>query len=208
MVKKKISNLDSSKSHVIKSNKKLKLQKNKKEITTQRNFKNKNISFVKIIKEQKIYNINNNKTKIIYKYKKNNNNLIIKGNEEDDINIFPYTKALRIDKRTICAMFFSIIKTKIEIISLLFYPEEYTHKSLTLSVYSLDFLFSYFMNALLYSDDVVSQKYHNNGKLEFITSLSLSLISNIVSSFGLWIIKKFANYNEYLLILTKDVQRE
>ena len=208
MVKKKISNLDSSKSHVIKSNKKLKLQKNKKEITTQRNFKNKNISFVKIIKEQKIYNINNNKTKIIYKYKKNNNNLIIRGNEEDDINIFPYTKALRIDKRTICAMFFSIIKTKIEIISLLFYPEEYTHKSLTLSVYSLDFLFSYFMNALLYSDDVVSQKYHNNGKLEFITSLSLSLISNIVSSFGLSLIKKLANYNEYLLILIKDVQRE
>ena len=97
---------------------------------------------------------------------------------------------------------------KIEIISLLFYPEEFTHLSLTLSIYTLDFLFSYFMNALLYSDDVVSQKYHNNGSLDLITSLSLSIISNIVSSIAIWIIKKLTSYNEYLLILVNDIQKE
>ena len=64
------------------------------------------------------------------------------------------------------------------------------------------------MNALLYSDDVVSQKYHNNGSLDLITSLSLSLISNIVSSLAIWIIKRLTNYNHYLLILINDVYRE
>ena len=125
-----------------------------------------------------------------------------------DINNSPYKQALRLDKRNIFIMFFSIFKMKIEIISILFYPEEFTHLSLTLSIYSLDFLYSYFMNALLYSDDVVSQKYHNNGSLDFITSFSLSIISNIVSSISIWIIKKLTNYNEYLLLLVNDIQKE
>ena len=64
------------------------------------------------------------------------------------------------------------------------------------------------MNALLYSDDVVSQKYHNNGSLDFITSLSLSLISNIVTSIISYIFQKLTNYHEYLQLLIKDVQNE
>ena len=125
-----------------------------------------------------------------------------------DLNNAPYTKALRLDKINIFSMFINIFKMKIEIISIFLYPEEFTHLSLTLSIYSLDFLFSYFMNALLYSDDVVSQKYHNNGSLDLITSLSLSIISNIVSSIAIWIVKKLTNYNEYLLTLINDVQKE
>ena len=64
------------------------------------------------------------------------------------------------------------------------------------------------MNALLYSDDVVSQKYHNNGKLDFITSLTLSLMSNIISSITIWIIKKITNYYEYIQNIVKDIQKE
>ena len=53
---------------------------------------------------------------------------------------------------------------KFEITSLIS-PEEYTHRSLILSIYLLNFLFNYFVNALLYNDEIISQKYHNNGKL-------------------------------------------
>ena len=97
---------------------------------------------------------------------------------------------------------------KIEIINILFYPEEFTNRTLLLSAYLLDFLFNYFMNALLYSDDVVSQKYHNNGNLDFITSLSLSLISNIVTSIISYTITKLTNYHEFLQLLIKEVQNE
>ena len=54
------------------------------------------------------------------------------------------------------------------------------------------------MKALLYSDDVVSQKYHNNVNLDFVTSLSLSVVSNIITSIVIWIIKKLTNYHEFL----------
>ena len=97
---------------------------------------------------------------------------------------------------------------KIEIISILFYPEEYTHRSLTLSMFLFDCLFSYFMNALLYSDEVVSQKYHNNGKLDFITSVFLSLASNIISSIFLWIIKILCTYNGYLILMVKEIKNK
>ena len=97
---------------------------------------------------------------------------------------------------------------KIEIISIIFYPEEYTHRSLTLSIFLFNCFFSYFMNALLYSDEVVSQKYHNNGQLDLITSIFLSLVSNIISSIFIWIIKSLCIYNELLTLMVKDIKNK
>ena len=109
------------------------------------------------------------------------NKINIEKTEEKDYNILPYYQALKIDKRNIFVIYLNLVKMKFEIISILFYPEEFTHKSLELSVFILDCLFSFFINALLYTDDIASEKYHNNGKLNFITSIILSLSSNVVS---------------------------
>ena len=97
---------------------------------------------------------------------------------------------------------------KIEIISILIYPEEFTHKSLTLSLYSFDFLFSFFMNGLLYTDDIVSEKYHNNGQLNFFTTIFLSLTSNIISSIIMYFIRKLVSYNEYFSRLVRDLKKK
>ena len=128
--------------------------------------------------------------------------------KEDEYNYIPYSQALRLDKRNIFKIYLSIIKMRIDIISILCYPEEFSHKSLLLSIYALDFLFSYFMNAFLYTDDVVSQKYHNNGDLDLITSVSLSLMSGVVSGVAIWVIKKLTGCSECLNIIVKDVQNE
>ena len=137
---------------------------------------------------------------------------LTKDNDDDikfsEYNTIPYTQALRVDKRTFCRMLLNIFFMKTEIIALIFYPDEFTHKPLTLSIYILDFQFNYFLNALLYSDEVVSQKYHNNGDLEFTTSLTLSLLSNIISSLAIFIIKKLTHYSSYLSILVNDIQKE
>ena len=128
--------------------------------------------------------------------------------DKDEYNKLPFSKALRLDKRDIFSIYISLIKMKIEILSILFFPEKFTHFSVTFSTYLLNLLFCYFMNALLYSDDVVSQKYHNNGKLKFITSVTLSLISNIISNMFLWMIKRLTSYHEYLLSMTKEIKRK
>ena len=63
-------------------------------------------------------------------------------------------------------------------------------------------------NFLLYSDDVVSEKYNNNGKLSFFTSLSLSFISNIVSSLIIYIVYKLANYPDIIEAIIKNVKNK
>ena len=105
-------------------------------------------------------------------------------------------------------MLINILKLKIDIISILFYPEDFSNYSIDLSIYTLDLLFNFFMNALLYTDDVVSKKYHNNGTLDYWTSIILSLISNIISSFGIWIIKKLTSYSDDLSIMIKEMHNK
>ena len=136
------------------------------------------------------------------------NKINIKKTEEKDYNILPYYQALKLDKRNIFVIYLNLVKMKFEIISILFYPEEFTHKSLELSVFTLDCLFSFFINALLYTDDIVSEKYHNNGKLNFITSIILSLSSNIISYIIMYYIKKIVTYKEYLTRLVDDVKEK
>ena len=47
----------------------------------------------------------------------------------------------------------------------------------------LSLLINFYFNTFLYSDDVVSNKRHNNGRLDFFVTLVLSLMSNIITSF-------------------------
>ena len=187
-----------------------------------------NLNIIKYRKRKRLQTLNseskNNQIQLDFANNLNNQNISSKNighynikkklinnendNEEKDYNSMPYTMALRLDHRRIFVIYLSLIKMKIDLLNILLYPEEYTHRSLLLSIYSLDFMFNYFMNALLYSDDVVSQKYHNNGTLEFATSLLLSFISIIISSIIIWIIKKLTNYNEYLKVIVKSITNE
>ena len=132
------------------------------------------------------------KKSIHFKFKEN---LINNENQEDnkeDFNELPFTLAKKKDKRTIFEIFVSIIIKKITLINLICGDEKI--KILLFNENILSLLVDFFFNALLYSDEVVSHKYHNNGKLEFIVSLVLSLLSNIISSMVCY----FLNYSEII----------
>ena len=53
---------------------------------------------------------------------------------------------------------------------------------------------------------MVSEKYHNNGQLTMVTSLSLALISNIISSIIIYIISKLTNYCDIIDEIIKNVK--
>ena len=104
-----------------------------------------------------------------------------KSNEEKiDLNELPFSLAIYQDKRNIFLIFISIIIQKIDLINLFLGDEKI--KILLISQYILSLLINFFFNALLYSDEIVSRKYHNNGKLDFFVTLILSLLSNIITS--------------------------
>ena len=115
-------------------------------------------------------------------------NIIIEQN--DYINELPFARALIIDKRNLFKIFISIIVQKLEIIDL-FYGKNIV-KIMTISEFILYFLFNFFFNTLLYSDEVVSRKYHNNGKLDAFVTFVLSILSNIITS----IVCYYINYSK------------
>ena len=125
--------------------------------------------------------------------------------DKKELNEIPYTQALRIDKRSICEIFLYIIANKIEIINIFFYKNIYVHLSMSISIYLFSFLLDIAMNCFLYTDDVISEKYHNDGSLEMFTSLSLSFCSNIISSIITYILKKFGEYSDLLELMIRDI---
>ena len=62
------------------------------------------------------------------------------------------------------------------------------------------------MNALLFSDDVISKKYHNQGTISMWTTLSLTVISNIFSYIVSAIIKRLINYPSVLELLVDNMK--
>ena len=128
--------------------------------------------------------------------------------DKKELNNIPYDQALRIDKRNYIEMFISILANKIEIINIFYYKNPYSHLSLVLSIYVFELCLDLTLNCLLYTDDVVSEKYNNNGSIEFFTSLSLSFMSNIFASIIAFIVGKFANYDEILELIVKSITKQ
>ena len=122
-----------------------------------------------------------------------------------ELNNIPYSKALRIDHRTIFHTFISFASTKIEIIDIFCNHSQIKHLSLLLSIYIFSLLLDLTLNCFFYADEVVSQKYHNNGNLTFATSFALSLVSNIIGAIIVFIIAKLTEYDELLEIMVNDI---
>ena len=125
--------------------------------------------------------------------------------DKKDFNKIPYSQALRIDKRNYLEMFLSFLANEIDFVKIFYYKSPYSHLSIHLSLFLFESSLDFTLNCLLCNDVIISQKYHNNGNILFITSLTLSCISNIISSFLSFIIGKFANYEDTFEYILNDV---
>ena len=156
-------------------------------------------------------------TKASFRRKSNKKAKIIEKNEyglktfisdehitKKEINSVPYTQALRIDNRNIFEIFLSVLFHEIQIIDIFYYKDNYKQLSITLSIYVFELCLDLTLNCLLYTDDVVSEKYNNNGSIKFFTSLTLSFMSNIFASIIALIIGKLAEYASIMELMIKD----
>ena len=159
-------------------------QNNNKSKTKKFRKMNFNLINLNIKKTSKILNLYGSEfNNILSKYNKQKKkiNKLNNNDKNKNLNDLPYSLAIIKDKRNIIQIFISIIFQKIDLIYL-FIGEEKV-KTILICQYILSLSIDLFFNALLYSDDVVSHKYHNNGKLDFVVTLIISLLSNIITSF-------------------------
>ena len=101
-------------------------------------------------------------------------------------------------------MYFYNFLYKFDIVQIFCFPSEFSHLSVTLSLYLFELLLDLTLNAFLFSDEVISQKYYNNGNLLLITSNLLSLASNIISSFIVFITSYLVKYENLFNNKTKN----
>ena len=135
------------------------------------------------LRHRKITNKNNNTiipNEVNVKYEN-------KYTKENEMNELPYTLAIIYDKRNIFKIFFSLLSVKFELVNLIFGDENF--KIILVCEYILSLLINFFFNTLLYSDEVISDNYHNNGKLDYFVTIVLSLLSNIITSIIIYYIK-------------------
>ena len=124
--------------------------------------------------------------------------------EKKELNEVTYDQAMRLDTRPIHHIFLYVLANKIDIIDMFFYSNPYVHLSISITLYIFSFLLDVTLNCFLYTDDAVSEKYHNNGHLETATSFLLSFMSNIFSSIIAYFVSKLIEYSDILEFILKD----
>ena len=129
-----------------------------------------------------------------------------KNSQNIEYNELPYNDALEQDKRNVVRVFLSFFYLKIKIIQILFYKKDFSHYSLVFSFYFFEIILDLTINSLLFSDDVISQKYFNNGELLLITTNMLSVSSIIISYFILLFTEKLINHNLVLDEVCKEIK--
>lgn len=160
----------------------------------------------------------NDEGKVYSKFKDNKRKIVkdelglisyINDDEVDkEFNTIPYSQALRIDKRSYIEIFLSVLYHELGIISIFYYKSPFTHISLVISIYVFELCLDLALNCLLYTDDVVSEKYNNNGSIQFFTTLSLSFMSNIFAGIIAFIVGKLAEYEGILEMIIKNVIKQ
>ena len=123
-------------------------------------------------------------------------------------NELTFNEALKEDQRNLVQIFLSLFHIKLEFIQITFFSREFSHKSITFSLYLFDLFLDLTINSLLFSDDVISQKYYNNGELRLLTTNILSITSNVISSFLLYLIGKLINYYDLLETINHEIKNK
>ena len=127
--------------------------------------------------------------------------------DSKEINHVPYTQALRIDQRDCLTIFISILSNELELVSIFYYKNKFIHLSLTITIYLFESLLDITLNCFFYNDDYISEKYEN-GNLKFLTSITISAMSNIISNIISYYISSLINYGELLEMIIKNVVKK
>ena len=138
----------------------------------------------------------------------NNNNKLqaSKTINNNELNELTFKQSEKLDKRNLFLLSFSFITNKINIIKIICYSELYQYIPLLLSTYLFGILLDFTLNAFLYSDDIISKKYKNNGNLDFWTNEFLSMISKLIGFIISGIVVNLTEYSINLNFFVEEVK--
>ena len=138
--------------------------KSKNRTRAKRNNKKRNINTILIIGEKE-----NNKTKF--------NNCLKLSQIDEELQDMDYEEAITKDKRSYLKMYWSALVDSQIILGIIFTENNLNLLVIKISFFISIFQISFFLNALFYTDEYISDAYHNNGVLDFVSGLPKSIYS-------------------------------
>ena len=124
--------------------------------------------------------------------------------KDSEINNLEYKDALKLDKRTFCQYYFSLIKTK-HLIAFTFFPiKDYNSRFIKISMFIFSFSIYFTVNALFFSDSTMHQIYEDSGDFNFIYQIPQILYSSLISGFLDAIIRALALMEKNVLIIKHE----
>ena len=177
---------------------KLELKKKNTFLKNKSNKKNINIKFnilnVYNILTQNKKNISINKEKIIRKAEG-----IMKYNEQE-LNELNYELALKYDLRNYCEYYFSLIRTKHDLVFAFCYNNDYNSKIIKIDLFFINFVMNFTINALFFNDDTMHKIYEEKGKFEILYQLPQIIYSTIISQIFNSLLQLLALSDDLILI--------
>ena len=124
--------------------------------------------------------------------------------KDSEINNLEYKEALKLDQRTFCQYYFSLIKTK-HLIAFTFFPiKDYNSRFIKISMFIFSFSIYFTVNALFFSDSTMHQIYEDSGDFNFIYQIPQILYSSLISGFLDAIIRALALMEKNVLIIKHE----
>ena len=101
---------------------------------------------------------------------------------DEELNNLEYNLALNYDKRTYCEYYKSLLLTKHIFIFSFIYNKDYNSKIIKIDLFFINFIISYTVNALFFSDNTMHKIYKDEGSFNFIYPLPQIIYSTLISS--------------------------
>ena len=123
---------------------------------------------------------------------------------DEDYQDMAYEEAIIHDKRTCLRMYWGFL-VDTQIILGTFCTENYLNLMvIKLSFFVCTFQISFFLNALFYTDEYISDAYHNDGVLDFISGLPKAIYSFIATLITTNLLRMLSNSKDELVKLIRD----
>ena len=125
--------------------------------------------------------INNSKTNLNKSKKAIKNNGIIPY-VDYELNELEYEDAIKVDNRTYCQYYLSLIRTKHLIVFSFFNNNDYNSKIVKIYLFFFNFTINYTISAMFYSETMMHQIYIDSGAFNFIYQLPEIIYSAIITA--------------------------
>ena len=100
---------------------------------------------------------------------------------DEEINSLSYDLAKKVDNRTYCQYYGSLLITQHNLICALCNKNDYNSRIIKIDLYFINFTIEYTVNALFYNDDTMHKIYESKGQFDLENQIPIIVYSTIIS---------------------------